>query len=234
MSSLPTPGERWQTPDGVHWTVKNVTGAFIGLLSDKGPYQRVYANQWPGSWMLVPGESEGEKDPPIRALLVGGDTGESFLRIRDLAVELNVLIDDHVDGRKSPTRMQIRTGIDLVVILTSHMSHGLYQNAKKQAASSGIPVVHAKYNGFKEDLRNELTRVNPALRTRLTKSERMGAVLSRRNEPWWSWDDHGEVWELMTVEDFAPPSADVSGGDMDGVVSGALVLGVLGILARTA
>lgn len=237
--NTPRPGARYhctETP-GVDWTAVNVRAGDALFVSDTGERRTVYRAQWPGPFSLVPGEDAtgaGTTTHAIEALLVGGAEGKHLDRIRRLAAEQNVHVYAHVSGDVERTGA-IPGDVELVILLSSHMSHAHYNVYKENAKAAGLPFVSVYSNGFASELAAELIRIKGP------GKESMGAMAAAVpiDDPYWEWMDG--TWELhaprpngWTDEDQASPPSRVEGSNsgtaiaLASLLAGGTILALIG------
>jgi hypothetical protein len=215
----PDPGSRWTRAGEVH-TVSAVTRQRVILVGDEGGYAEVSLYEWPAGFELVP-DPEADASHRIEAMLVGGASGDHFVRIKDLAAELGVDVVMHVPMTVSRAPATIPRDVELVIFLVSHMSHKVFNSMKDTAQAMGIPVVLVPSGGFKPALQLELER----------KGIRVGGSVygGVGGDQHWEWT--GEAWSLVEEGRVLPvpvPSgnAPVEGesGAGDNVLAGLLSL----------
>jgi hypothetical protein len=198
---IPTPGSWWRRGDRI-WEVTRVDLRNIQLVR-AGSMESVTVPlaRWPSDFQRMaglapdPGRIPVAKPEagPVPAILIGGDAGHHFIRIRDLAMELDVDIVAHVpeDIRNLPGALPVR--VELVIVLASHIDHRMSDWAKRTAAAQGLPLVSVPSNGFRFWLRDILAREQPWVLERPERSPRYGAASD--DQPWWLWN--GKTWTMV-------------------------------------
>lgn len=194
-----------------------------------------YRDAWPGSFRPVLRERDLEQRRPIVAALVGGDGGKYLQRVRQMAESLNVDIAYHMSRDQSRWEKKGWTfpaGVELVILLVSHIGHPAYYAARDAARSDAIPIAEVPFAGFKEVFSKYVGTFFP---DRLSGSEGYGATF---DQPVWTWRDGGwtapdpiveapawvwqdGVWTIPAPIDRVPepPGVDVApdGGSYDGL-----------------
>lgn len=232
---FPDPGSVWFRPerDGA-FTVNNVDlKRGILLVGNTGQgVVRVPAHGWPGTWMLVPGESEtpeGEVEHhAFRTFVAGGEEGRQHIRVRRILMEEGFDAEDHAPGFGSRMPGALPKDTEVVVLLISHLGHDLYDLVKLLAQKRGLPILLASSNTLRTDLRKERERLGLAPKP----PERMGG-LPMQSDGWWTYGPDGREWtteasailkedEAAYREDSSPAVPSISPGE-DGLASLALV-----------
>lgn len=103
----------------------------------------------------------------MKVLLVGGtDAIKTHLAVKFSPFDLEIMHHWGGDGNYGSAQSNWPTSIDLVIMLTSHISHSLSDNAKELARKNKIPVINSEY---------EWSRMSQKLST--------AGYLKRKNEP---------------------------------------------------
>lgn len=135
----------------------------VRLLDEsQGLVDRIHRKDWPADF--VPHYEYGV-DPVLRAVLVGGEPGAWFQKLKDQAAEYDIDLVYHVPMKtnlaKSASAWDVPLDVDVMVLLVSHMGHGVYDVAKRKAVSADLPVVEAVSQGFARTLHQGLQRHFP-------------------------------------------------------------------------
>lgn len=179
----------------------------------------------------------------IHTMLIGGDKGRHFERIRGQAEELGVAIDWHVSGRihKMPV---IPAGCELMLVLISHVGHPLRNKAVQDAKSVGLPIWELPSGGFKSKLHRglEILGIDPdddeeeaedpppyGAPNRYGFASPTTPIDAVSMEGYWSWDETHWQWiddPLLTTESVSKRLRGVE----DGVKSLDVIFGYLSLL----
>lgn len=231
----PAPGSQLRevgtSRSGVTWYVIAHTRAGILMQSNVGGSKTIPYYQWPVPWL----EDELQKGAPpvLMAMLVGGAPGQHFERIWDHASDLNVDIDYHVpvdQKHQRATRVPpIPQGVDVLILLVSHMSHTIYYHYKKLAGEAGVPLISLTSKGFKPQLEVGMRRLIEGGHLPNVLQEQYGAVPRIRRKGWWEASGTKWVWREAGNRQIARDQPS-SGGSEEAAPWGLVAL-VLSIIA---
>jgi|GEM_PF-6143823 len=206
---------------GDQWTVVDLTTRYVRLLGDRGTLD-VPIWRWPDGYSAVAAAEEEGEGRPIRALLVGGESGRHLDRIEELARAQGVDIVMHwpMDMRRLPSK-QIPGHVELVIWLVSHMGHSAYDASKRMASGQGISTAHVPSAGFESALSAELDRLGLRRTPRFSGQYEMPVATPAQGRYVWT----GTTWSWQDAEE-SPVVADGggSGGGGEDVVAGILSL----------
>lgn len=208
MADLPEPGSRW-TNDGSVFVTRAVNTKRVLLFGeDDGEQVVVPAWEWPGDFTRVP-EAEDDEGGFIPAAIVGGEAGGHHDRLVGQALELGVKVLYHYPGTSARPPSHLPHEVSLVIFLTSHLGHSMYDGMKVLAKKSGTPFVHVQSGGFRPALEAELMK----LRTKF------GAIFTIAAFVYYEWTGSG-----YTAKEYRPAL------EQDSVVV-SIVLVLLGLAA---
>lgn len=193
-----------------------------------GTTMHVPREAWPSDFLPA---YDASKEPPrvYKAVLVGGGKGKHLERLKKFAAEIGIDIEYHIAYKQKFAERNdwyFPSDIDVVLILTSHMSHNLYHRALDRSKSEGTPFIILTSSNFQPQLWEGMRDIFPLD----YGMDWFGAPpeLRKQIDPGdstWVWTDDG--WVLMRDSDTFLGGD--SGSSGDSII--AALLGFAGIAA---
>lgn len=178
---------------GARLFVHAITRQGVLLYDEQGQQRVVPLHAWPADLReLGTPEEAGHRD--IVALLVGGDEGSYADKKFELSREVGVDIQWHISGRiKKPRAIPLEA--ELVILLTSHMSHNSYSKYEDQAKERGLPIVKVQHAGYQGQLIEQLRRLQ------LPVKEGFGAGESLVPMGYWEATEDPDGWHWVVASE---------------------------------
>lgn len=156
--SVPDIGTMWRSSSQKKlFRVVHVDPRRVLLQGDTGMVE-IPVYDWPLPDLAPVIDQETVAPRALSALLVGGAEGSHFIRVWEQAADLGVDLMFHWNMELRQLPSSLPAGIDLVILLVSHMTHDKQEKVKSIAKGS-VPIARVASSGFRHQLQQELTKL---------------------------------------------------------------------------